>query len=338
MSMTAAWLTDNRRLDVLDYDDEAGPAGRRRRRRSCRRWCRPARSSGRCSPTVAAELGISPAAQVVTGMPDLHAATRRVRAASSTTRRTCRSAPRRGSAARCRARRPTCSGRWRPCPGLGARAAVPARQQPGQRRPLPPVVPRQRRVRRRRRPAPSYADITALAATVPGRRGRRDLHAVADRRAQPRRRPGRPGRVPQRLARDDPGATWPARCSRASRSTCGGCWRRPSTSPAAGSTRSGSSAAAPSPSCGARSSPTSATAPSSGSPSPLLCGLRGVALAAGLALRRRRRSAEVRALVPVDRVFRPDPADRATYDRLFAEFPRLYRAQRRMFARLNRRA
>jgi xylulokinase len=47
--------------------------------------------------------------------------------------------------------------------------------------------------------------------------------------------------------------------------------------------------------------------------------------------------AEVRGLIPVDRVFRPDPRHRATYDRLFAEFPRLYSAQRRMFARLNRR-
>ena len=33
--------------------------------------------------------------------------------------------------------------------------------------------------------------------------------------------------------------------------------------------------------------------------------------------------------------YRPDPANRAVYDRSFAEFPRLYRSQRRMFHRLN---
>lgn len=67
---------------------------------------------------------------------------------------------------------------------------------------------------------------------------------------------------------------------------------------------------------------------------PLLVGLRGGALAAALALERVRRE-EVRALVPVDRVFSPDPSARATYDRMFAEFPRLHRVQRRMFHRLN---
>ena len=32
-----------------------------------------------------------------------------------------------------------------------------------------------------------------------------------------------------------------------------------------------------------------------------------------------------------------DPANRAVYDRQYAEFPRLYRSQRRMFHRLNAR-
>jgi xylulokinase len=34
-------------------------------------------------------------------------------------------------------------------------------------------------------------------------------------------------------------------------------------------------------------------------------------------------------------VFTPDPSNRAGYDRLYAEFPGLYKAQRKMFARLN---
>ena len=67
---------------------------------------------------------------------------------------------------------------------------------------------------------------------------------------------------------------------------------------------------------------------------PLVGGLRGAGLYAGLALGDVRRD-ELHALVPVDRVFTPDPAARATYDRLAGELPRLYRRQKRMFARLN---
>jgi len=68
---------------------------------------------------------------------------------------------------------------------------------------------------------------------------------------------------------------------------------------------------------------------------PLHANLRGAAIFAGMALGEVRRE-EVRSLVPVDRTFVPDPANRAVYDRLFAEFPKLYKAQRRMFAQFNR--
>ena len=68
---------------------------------------------------------------------------------------------------------------------------------------------------------------------------------------------------------------------------------------------------------------------------PLLTGLRGAALAGGLALGDVDRD-ELRGLVPLAETYRPDPANRSVYDRLFAEFPRLYRTQRRMFHRLNR--
>ncbi|MDC5697190.1 FGGY-family carbohydrate kinase [Intrasporangium calvum] len=61
---------------------------------------------------------------------------------------------------------------------------------------------------------------------------------------------------------------------------------------------------------------------------------RGMALAAGLA-RGMLRPHEVRELVEVDAVLEPDPAVQATYARLYAEFPRLYRAQKSMFRRLN---
>lgn len=68
---------------------------------------------------------------------------------------------------------------------------------------------------------------------------------------------------------------------------------------------------------------------------PLLTGIRGAALLAGLALGRVD-PGDLRDLVLVDRTFTPDPANRAAYDRLYAEFPRLYKAQKGMFARLNR--
>ncbi len=67
---------------------------------------------------------------------------------------------------------------------------------------------------------------------------------------------------------------------------------------------------------------------------PIHTNLRGAALLAALALGAARRE-EIRELVEVDRVFEPDPRNRSVYDRLYAEFPRLYRAQRKMFARLN---
>jgi xylulokinase len=68
---------------------------------------------------------------------------------------------------------------------------------------------------------------------------------------------------------------------------------------------------------------------------PLHANLRGAAIFAGLALGAVRPD-DVRSLVSVDRTFTPDPANRAVYDRLFAEFPRLYKAHKGMFARLNR--
>ena len=69
---------------------------------------------------------------------------------------------------------------------------------------------------------------------------------------------------------------------------------------------------------------------------PLLCGLRGAALRRRPRARRRRPRTRCGPWCRSTPGFAPDPAHRATYDRLYAEFPRLYRAQRRMFHRLNR--
>jgi xylulokinase len=62
--------------------------------------------------------------------------------------------------------------------------------------------------------------------------------------------------------------------------------------------------------------------------------LRGVAVFAGMSLGALT-APEVRDTLRVEATFRPDPATREVYDQLYAEFPRLYRAQRRMFGHLN---
>jgi xylulokinase len=67
---------------------------------------------------------------------------------------------------------------------------------------------------------------------------------------------------------------------------------------------------------------------------PLIGGLRGAGLYLGMAVGEVRAD-EIAGLVPVDRVFVPDPVTRPTYDRLAEEFPKLYSRQKRMFARLN---
>jgi xylulokinase len=67
---------------------------------------------------------------------------------------------------------------------------------------------------------------------------------------------------------------------------------------------------------------------------PLHANLRGAAIFAALALGAVE-PGEVRALVEVDATFTPDPANRSVYDRLYREFPKLYKAMRPMFARLN---
>ena len=72
-------------------------------------------------------------------------------------------------------------------------------------------------------------------------------------------------------------------------------------------------------------------------PEPLHANLRGAAIFAGIGLGEVQRS-QVAELVSIERTFTPQAANRATYDRLFAEFPKLYKQQRGMFNRLNRTA
>jgi xylulokinase len=61
--------------------------------------------------------------------------------------------------------------------------------------------------------------------------------------------------------------------------------------------------------------------------------LRGAALFAGIALGEVD-AGSVRGLVDVDATYTPDPAKRAVYDRIYAELPRLHKSQRGLSARL----
>jgi xylulokinase len=67
---------------------------------------------------------------------------------------------------------------------------------------------------------------------------------------------------------------------------------------------------------------------------PTYANLRGAGLYAALALRRVQ-PRHIRRLVPVDRVFEPDPAARRVYEPLYAEYRRLYGRLRPLYKRLN---
>ncbi|MGO8877022.1 MAG: xylulokinase [Acidimicrobiales bacterium] len=67
---------------------------------------------------------------------------------------------------------------------------------------------------------------------------------------------------------------------------------------------------------------------------PLHAGIRGAALFASMSLGAVDAS-ELRDVVEVDGRFEPDRSTRATYERLYDEFPKLYKIQRSMFKRLN---
>lgn len=68
---------------------------------------------------------------------------------------------------------------------------------------------------------------------------------------------------------------------------------------------------------------------------PILANARGAAFLGAMALGRLRVD-EIPERVRIRRTFEPDPARRALYDELFREFRNLYKANRRIFARLNR--
>jgi xylulokinase len=68
---------------------------------------------------------------------------------------------------------------------------------------------------------------------------------------------------------------------------------------------------------------------------PVDTSLRGAAMLAGIALGAVDQSS-AGALAQIEKTFQPDPSRGAAYDRLYAEFPKLYKSQKAMFRRLNR--
>ena len=329
MSMTAAWLTDNRRPDVVGYDDTLV-----RLSGVDRTKLPPLVPSGSVvgvvQPDVPTSLGISPDARVVTGMPDLHGAT--VGAGCVLPGQQHASI---GTSA------------WISCP-LDVKRTDVLRQQatvPGLGAGLSPYLLGNNQdsagrclqwfrdsVATMTGTAPSYDEIIALAAgSEPGAGGVLFTPWLTGERSP----------VDDRSAR--------AGFHHVSVSTTGGDLARAVLEGVALNLRwllDASERFA-----GRRLDPLRLVGGGAQSDlwcqivadvcdrtvervaNPLLCGLRGAALSAGLVLGDLS-AEEVRPLVPVDTVFRPGSGTRTAYDRLFAELPRVYKAQRGLFRRL----
>jgi xylulokinase len=333
MSMTAAWLTDNRRLDVLEYDARllalAGVDATK---------LPPLVPSGSViapvAPAVAAELGISPAARVVTGMPDLHGAAvgsgcvlpHETHVSIGTTAWVSCPLPR---------KKTDVVRQLATVPGLGDRAGggylLGNNQESAGRclewfRDTVAVGLDGGR--------PSYPEITALAATSPpGAGGVIFTPWIAGERSPVDDRAARGGfhNVSVTTTHAD-----------LARAVLEGValnlrWLLEAadhfTGRRLGPVRIIGGGAQSDLWCQVVADITDRSIERA--EEPLLAGLRGVALSAGMALGELS-PAQVRERVPVDRTFHPDPARREVHDRMFAEFPRLYRKQRAMFGRLNR--
>jgi xylulokinase len=333
MSMTGAWLTDNRRLDVLAYDAKllrlSGVAAAK---------LPPLVASGSVigtvQPSVAAELGIGAVARVVTGLPDLHGSTvgsgfvgpyQTHLSIGTTAWVGCPLPEKKTDVVR----------QLAAVPGLGRLAGAPyllGNNQESAGRSLQWF--RDSLAGGIAGTVASYAEITALAATAPA--GSRGVVFT-------------PWLAGERSPVDD----------RAARGVFHNLSATTSTADLARAVLEGVAfnarwlLGAAEHFTGRRLDPLRLVAGGAQSElwcrivadvcdrtvervrDPLLCGLRGAALAAGLALGDVDRD-DLAHLVPLDGTFVPDPSTRAVYDRLYAEFPRLYRSQRRMFRRLNR--
>lgn len=333
MSMTAAWLTDNRHLDQLRYD-----RGLLRRSGVAARKLPPLLESGSVVGTVmssvAAELGISADAQVVTGMPDLHGSTvgsgcvysYETHVSIGTTAWIGCPLP---------AKKTDVIRQMAAVPGLGRLGGAPyllANNQETAGRCLQWF--RETVAGGVNGATPSYREITELAGTAPaGSRGVVFTPWLAGERSPVDDRSARAGfnnvsvtTTTADLARAVlEGVAFNARWLLTAAEHFTG-HRMDPVRLVGGGVQSELWTQILADVCDRTVERVA---------EPLLCGLRGAALAAGIALGDVSKP-ELRGLVPLDGIYAPDPAHRETYDRLFAEFPRLYRSQRRMFHRLNR--
>ena len=69
---------------------------------------------------------------------------------------------------------------------------------------------------------------------------------------------------------------------------------------------------------------------------PQQAGARGVALLASMSLGYVDSFFDIKRLIKIDRVFTPNPGNRALYDRLFREFKNIYRQNKKWYRRMNR--
>lgn len=332
MSMTAAWLTDNRRLDLLAYDPTLV-----RRSGVAAAKLPPLVASGSVigsvQPSVAHELGISADAQVVTGLPDLHGTT--VGSGFVAPYETHVSI---GTTAwigcPLREKKTDVIRQLAAVPGLGLRGDAPyllANNQESAGRALQWF--RDTVASGVSGASPSYDEITALATTAPaGSGGVVFTPWLAGERSPVDDRSARGGFHNVSVATSSAdlarsvleGVALNARWLLAAAEHFTGRRLEPLRLVGGGAQSE----------LWCRIVADVCDRTVERVADPLLCGLRGAALAGGLALGDI--DVDLRRLVPLDATLRPDASNRAVYDRLFAEFPLLYRSQRQMFHRLNR--
>jgi xylulokinase len=69
---------------------------------------------------------------------------------------------------------------------------------------------------------------------------------------------------------------------------------------------------------------------------PQQAGARGIALLAAMALGHIGSFEEIAKHIKIDRVFRPNPANRGLYDRLFREYKNIYKQNKAWYKRMNK--
>ena len=334
-SMAGAWLTDNRHLDVLAYDPvlvgRSGVDPERLPAAPPHRHGRSARSALRW-PT---DLGLPAGVQVVTGTPDLHSAACGVRCGARLPGPSGREHQRVDRCAGARSRRPMRVRQVASVPGLGAGGyliadnhetggacldwlcgVVPGLVGPG-------------RPARLRRGHPAGGGRGARLV-------RRAVHAVATRRAVAGRRPARPGRVPQPLAhhrppRAGPGGPRGRGLQQPVAPRRGGAVRQAPARPVAHGRRRGAVGPVVPDPC-RRDGPDHRAGGRTAGGQPARCGHLRRPGPRGRAAPRGARAGPrwTGCSVPIPRTGPPTTA-------CTREYPKLYTAQRRMFARLNRR-